>query len=54
MTIAQLRHQAQATDPAPGLSLPMVARSLVEGAGHHIEHVFLDDAVEKFIRCPTP
>jgi patatin-like phospholipase/acyl hydrolase len=34
--------------------LPMVARSLVEGAGHHIERVFLDGAVEKFIRCPTP
>ena len=33
--------------------LPMVARSLVEGAGHHIERVFLDDAVEQFIRCPT-
>lgn len=33
--------------------LPMVARSLVEGAGHHIERLFLDDAVEKFIRCPA-
>jgi uncharacterized protein len=32
--------------------LPMVARSLVEGAGHHIERVFLDGAVEQFIRCP--
>ncbi len=32
--------------------LPMVARSLVEGAGHHIERVFLDSAVENFIRCP--
>lgn len=32
--------------------LPMVARSLVEGTGHHIERVFLDGAVEKFIRCP--
>ncbi|MGJ4898638.1 CBASS cGAMP-activated phospholipase [Bradyrhizobium oligotrophicum] len=32
--------------------LPMVARSLVEGAGHHIERVFLDGAVKKFIRCP--
>jgi len=32
--------------------LPMVARSLVEGAGHHIERVFLDGAVDKFIRCP--
>lgn len=33
--------------------LPLVARSLVEGAGHHIERVFLDGGVEKFIRCPT-
>ena len=33
--------------------LPMVARGLVEGAGHHIERVFLDCTVEKFIRCPT-
>jgi hypothetical protein len=32
--------------------LPMVARSLVESAGHHIERVFLDGAVEQFIRCP--
>lgn len=32
--------------------LPMVARSLVEGAGHHIERVFLDSMVEQFIRCP--
>lgn len=32
--------------------LPMVARSAVEGAGHHIERVFLDGAVEPFVRCP--
>jgi hypothetical protein len=32
--------------------LPLVARSLVEGAGHHIERVFLDSVVDKFIRCP--
>ena len=32
--------------------LRMVARSLVEGAGHHIERVFLDGATERFIRCP--
>ena len=32
--------------------LPLVARSLVEGAGHHIERTLLDDTVEKFIRCP--
>ncbi|WP_424632193.1 CBASS cGAMP-activated phospholipase [Bradyrhizobium sp. SYSU BS000235] len=31
--------------------LPMVARSLVEGAGHHIERMFLDGAVTKFIHC---
>ena len=30
----------------------MVARSLVEGAGHHIQRVFFDGAVDKFIRCP--
>lgn len=30
---------------------PLVARSLVEGAGHRIERMFLDDPVEKFIRC---
>lgn len=33
--------------------LPMVARSLVEGVGHHLERVFLDGAVEKFVRCPV-
>ena len=32
--------------------LPLIARSLVEGAGHHLKRVFLDSAVEKFIRCP--
>ncbi|MCP1850286.1 MULTISPECIES: CBASS cGAMP-activated phospholipase [unclassified Bradyrhizobium] len=32
--------------------LPLVARSLVEGAGHHVERVFFDGVVEKFIRCP--
>jgi uncharacterized protein len=32
--------------------LPLVARSLVEGAGHHIQRMFLDTAVEKFVRCP--
>lgn len=32
--------------------LPLVARSLVDGAGHHIERVFLEGAVEQFIRCP--
>ncbi len=32
--------------------LPLVACSLVEGAGHHIQRMFLDTAVEKFVRCP--
>lgn len=32
--------------------LPLVARSLVESAGHHIERMFLDDTTEKFVRCP--
>jgi uncharacterized protein len=33
--------------------LPLVARSLVEGSGHHLERVFLDKTVEKFVRCPV-
>jgi patatin-like phospholipase/acyl hydrolase len=33
--------------------LPLVARSLVEGAGHHIHRMFLQDAVEPFIHCPA-
>lgn len=32
--------------------LPMMARGLIEGAGHHIERMFLDSAVDQFIRCP--
>ena len=32
--------------------LPMVARSLVEGTGHHIQRVFLDSPVEQFSRWP--
>jgi patatin-like phospholipase/acyl hydrolase len=32
--------------------LPLVARSLVEGAGHHIQTVFLQDKVDHFTRCP--
>jgi patatin-like phospholipase/acyl hydrolase len=32
--------------------LPLAARSLVEGAGHHLERVFLNGAVERFVRCP--
>lgn len=33
--------------------LPMVARTLAEGAGHYIEQIFLDGAAERFIRCPV-
>jgi hypothetical protein len=32
--------------------LPLAARSLVEGAGHHIQRVFLMDVAEPFFRCP--
>jgi len=32
--------------------LPLVARSLVEGSGHHIESLFLRNAVDPFVRCP--
>lgn len=32
--------------------LPLIARSLVEGAGHHIQRMFLQDTVKPFIRCP--
>jgi uncharacterized protein len=31
--------------------LPLVARSLVEGSGHHIQNVFLQDEVDLFERC---
>lgn len=34
--------------------LPLVARSLVEGSGHHVHSVFLQDAVAPFLRCPAP
>lgn len=33
--------------------LPFIARSLVEGAGHHIHRMFLEDVAEPFIRCPV-
>lgn len=33
--------------------LPMAARSFVESAGHHIEHVFLGHTAEQFVRCPA-
>lgn len=32
--------------------LPLVAHSLVEGAGHHLKRTFLDDTVEKLARRP--
>lgn len=32
--------------------LPLVARSLVEGAGQHVQTVFLQDTVQPFTRCP--
>jgi hypothetical protein len=32
--------------------LPLVARSLVEGAGHHIERMFLFGEIDRFVRCP--
>ncbi|MBL28273.1 MAG: patatin [Rhodospirillaceae bacterium] len=33
--------------------LPLVARSLVEGAGYHVHRLFLEDAADLFIRCPV-
>jgi uncharacterized protein len=33
--------------------LPMVARSLVEGAGYHVRSLFLEDVVTPFTRCPA-
>jgi len=32
--------------------LPHVARSLVEGSGHHVQSLFLQDQVDPFVRCP--
>ncbi len=32
--------------------LPLVARSLVEGAGHHVQRLFLGDPADPFVRCP--
>ncbi|ESX00623.1 patatin [Mesorhizobium sp. LSJC268A00] len=32
--------------------LPLVARSLVEGSGHRIETMFLQDCVDPFVKCP--
>jgi patatin-like phospholipase/acyl hydrolase len=33
--------------------LTLVARSLVEGSGHHLERMFLDSTVGRFVRCPV-
>ena len=32
--------------------LPLVARSLVEGSGHHVQSVFMQDRVDPFEKCP--
>lgn len=31
--------------------LPLVARSLIEGSGHRIETMFLQDRVDPFVKC---
>jgi hypothetical protein len=31
--------------------LPLMARSLAEGSGHHVKAMFLADRVEQFVRC---
>jgi len=33
--------------------LPLVARSLAESSGHHIEGVFLQDVAAELVRCPS-
>jgi len=33
--------------------LPAVARSLVEGSGHHADAMFLAEQVEPFVKCPV-
>lgn len=33
--------------------LPLMARSLAEGSGHHVETMFLADCVDPFVRCPA-
>lgn len=33
--------------------LPLVARSLVEGSGHHVQALFLQDVVDRFEKCPV-
>ena len=32
--------------------LPLVARSLVEGSGHHVQALFLQDQVDRFVPYP--
>ena len=32
--------------------LPLVARSLVEGSGHHVQTMFMQDHVDPYERCP--
>lgn len=39
--------------PRATKELPLVARSLVEGSGHHVEATFLRDRVADFVRCPV-
>jgi hypothetical protein len=33
--------------------LPLMARSLAEGSGHHVETMFLADCADPFVRCPA-
>lgn len=33
--------------------LPLVARSLVEGSGHRVQEMFLQDEVDTFVKCPS-
>jgi|GEM_PF-3130860 len=33
--------------------LPLTARSLVEGSGHHVQSLFLLDDADEFEKCPV-
>jgi len=33
--------------------LPNVARSLVEGSGHRVLDMFLQDEVDQYVKCPV-
>lgn len=33
--------------------LPLVARSLVDGSGHRVQEMFLQDKVDTFVKCPS-